>query len=631
MASVYDRSGRLVGEVTHSGIVYDVNQRRVGQVIGVDSVSTGGNLEDASGRHVGHAVGMNSISVTADIYDRHDNYVGKVVGLRSVAGSCSIENRNGDHVGEVSTTHASAVGAALLLLPLVPGQAQKTVAVRRDTGDLIAARPDVGPPKPRTEYKPPPRPSRRRRRALVISLAILMVAGGATAGAVALLTSPGPHGSGNYVAVSPDGKFIAAAENHSVYLWDTASRHLTATLPDPHPAADGIVNALALSRGGTMIAVAYTDGPVLIWNTATRQIATTITTAADAACLAFSPGGKTLAICQNDVLIWDIARRRVDATLNIVNSSDAGSPAAAAFSPDGATLTVSVYANTDQNGNYLAPGIEFWNLTTKRVTADLAGGSGGGDIAYNRNGRALAAAEGFSGSFSLWQVTGKPRRKTTLTDPRPNAQSYSSIGIDPVAFSPDGATLATADGSPTNSSYVWNAATGQLTATLTDPGSLGVADLAFTPDGKLLITADGNGSLYFWHSPPAPSSPRSPSRADCGELQPAPHTSSQSTVAAPLVIGVRHARCSDEGPQYPAISMRAHRCTRTEPPLSGSSERPFRPADCGVGAQITPIRESRPAGARRCDLRQLGGSCAGLARGRNCQLPSHRQTATQRC
>ena len=118
-------------------------------MIGVDSVSTGGNLEDASGRHVGHAVGMNSISVTADIYDRHDNYVGKVVGLRSVAGSCSIENRNGDHVGEVSTTHASAVGAALLLLPLVPGQAQKTVAVRRDTGDLIArvrtlARPNPG-------------------------------------------------------------------------------------------------------------------------------------------------------------------------------------------------------------------------------------------------------------------------------------------------------------------------------------------------------------------------------------------------------------------------------------------------------------------------------------------------------
>jgi WD40 repeat protein len=67
-----------------------------------------------------------------------------------------------------------------------------------------------------------------------------------------------------------------------------------------------------------------------------------------------------------------------------------------------------------------------------------------------------------------------------------------------VAFSPDGTTVATADGSPTNSAFLWDAATGQMTATLTDPNSLGVADLAYTPDGKLLITADGNGDLYLW-------------------------------------------------------------------------------------------------------------------------------------
>jgi YD repeat-containing protein len=128
VASVYDRSGRLVGEVTRSGTVYDTNQRRVGQVTGVGSVSTSGDLEDASGRHVGQAIGMNSASVTADIYDRNDNYVGKVTGLRSAAGSCSIENRNGDPVGEVRTTDASAVGAALLLLPPISGPARREPA-----------------------------------------------------------------------------------------------------------------------------------------------------------------------------------------------------------------------------------------------------------------------------------------------------------------------------------------------------------------------------------------------------------------------------------------------------------------------------------------------------------------------
>ena len=247
-----------------------------------------------------------------------------------------------------------------------------------------------------------------------------------------------------------------------------------------------------------MIAVAYTDGPVLIWNTATRQIATTITTAADAACLAFSPGGKTLAICQNDVLIWDIARRRVNTTLNIVNSSDAGSPAAAAFSPDGATLRC---RSTRTPTRTVTTWHQGSNSGTSRQSASQPispGAAVAGTSPTTGTAAPLPPQKASVAASPCGRSRANRGARQRSPTPRPNAQSYSSIGIDPVAFSPDGATLATADGSPTNSSYVWNAATGQLTATLTDPGSLGVADLAFTPDGKLLITADGNGSLYFW-------------------------------------------------------------------------------------------------------------------------------------
>lgn len=496
MASVYDHSGRLVGDVTADGAVYDARQHRVGQVTGIGSISSGGDLEDASGRHVGHAEGMNSISVTADIYDRQHNYVGKVVGLRSISGSCYIENRSGSTVGEVSTAHASAVGAALLLLPLIPGGATKPVHDRGDAGGSGRAIPERSIPRPPVVY-PPPRPRRRGRRAL-IAFAALLVAGGMTAAAVVLLNRPGPVGISNYVAVSPDGKLIAAAEGDSVYLWDASARHLTATLPDPQPSASGGVNAFALSPDGLLLAMAYSDGPTLLWSTSARRVIAAIPAATGAGCLAFSPDGKTLAVCENDILLWSVAHERVTATLHVVRNSDAGSPAAAAFSPDGRTLAISIYASTDQNGKYLAPGIELWDLRTRHVTGNLAGGSGGGDIAYSRNGHLLVAAEGFSGSFSLWDVTGRPKLRTTLTDPRPSAQTYSSIGIDPVAFSPDGTTLITADGSPNDSTYIWDVATGQLRATLTDPGSLGVADAAVTPDGMELIAADGDGSLYVW-------------------------------------------------------------------------------------------------------------------------------------
>jgi WD40 repeat protein len=64
-------------------------------------------------------------------------------------------------------------------------------------------------------------------------------------------------------------------------------------------------------------------------------------------------------------------------------------------------------------------------------------------------------------------------------------------------FSSNGTTVATSDGTSA-SAYLYNAATGQLTTTLTDPNSLGVADLAYTPDGRTLITADGNGNTYLW-------------------------------------------------------------------------------------------------------------------------------------
>jgi WD40 repeat protein len=373
----------------------------------------------------------------------------------------------------------------------------KQVGVSRGIAE-IEARERAGRRSPETE-RSLRRPRPRRRRRIIIAIGLLVVAG-AVAGTVVLLTGPGPQGDSSYVAVSPDGRFIAASsyKTDSVYIWDAASRRLIATLADPHRASDGIY-AIAFSPDGTMIAVAHTDDPVFIWSTATRRVVTTITAAAGASGLAFSPDGKTLAICNGDVLLWDLARKRVKAMLTTVPSSADGGAVAAAFSPDGRTLAVSISDNTDQNGKYLAPGIELWNVAKRRVTSRLPGGTGGESIAYTRDGRALAATEFGGGSFSLWDVTGKPRLEGEHSLPRANVHVYSPIGSGPVALSPDGATLATADGSPTNSAYLFDVATGQLTATLADPNSLAVSDVVYTPDGGTLITADGNRNIYLWN------------------------------------------------------------------------------------------------------------------------------------
>lgn len=75
-----------------------------------------------------------------------------------------------------------------------------------------------------------------------------------------------------------------------------------------------------------------------------------------------------------------------------------------------------------------------------------------------------------------------------------------------VAYAPDGKTLVTGSGIrfkpgvnpiPRGEAMLWDAATGQLRATLkVDTGP--VKALAFTPDGKTLATGLTDGTVKFW-------------------------------------------------------------------------------------------------------------------------------------
>ena len=67
-----------------------------------------------------------------------------------------------------------------------------------------------------------------------------------------------------------------------------------------------------------------------------------------------------------------------------------------------------------------------------------------------------------------------------------------------VACAPDGKTVASTD--INGSTYLWDAATGTKTATLTDPGSQGVYTAAFISGGKTVATSDGNGNVYLWNA-----------------------------------------------------------------------------------------------------------------------------------
>jgi WD40 repeat protein/transcriptional regulator with XRE-family HTH domain len=106
-------------------------------------------------------------------------------------------------------------------------------------------------------------------------------------------------------------------------------------------------------------------------------------------------------------------------------------------------------------------------------------------VAISPDGQTLAGGDD-TGNVELWDMATKQ-----LTSALP-----VSGGVTSVAFSPDGKTLATGD--KNGSAVLWNAATQQPIGGPLTAHTGGVNSVAFSPDGKTLATGDNNGSAQLW-------------------------------------------------------------------------------------------------------------------------------------
>lgn len=228
----------------------------------------------------------------------------------------------------------------------------------------------------------------------------------------------------------------------------SASYRLVAPL---YPGASTVsISSVAWSPVSSLVAIGDKNGSTYLWNPATAvRAGHALPGPSDAYTTAFSPDGTILATGYRDgtTSLWNVATGRLLSRLNDPGSSTSREVDSVAFSPDGRTL-----ATSDGNGY-----INLWSVR-----------NAGQDVT----------------------------RRTSLADP-------AGAGVYSVAFSGQG-TLATGDYA--GHVYLWDAASGTVTATFSFPGGPcpgptichAVSALAFSSDGSVLAAATESGNAELW-------------------------------------------------------------------------------------------------------------------------------------
>jgi WD40 repeat protein len=217
----------------------------------------------------------------------------------------------------------------------------------------------------------------------------------------------GPDHWVHHVAISPDGKWLAAAggqgytgavaDKYSVVIWNLDPRTAGAEL-DGHPGRGGI-GGLAFAPDSKTLAVSCGDGSVKLWDLATRKESATVAKAGSGG-LVFAPDGKTLFTgTENEITLTDVSKGEIRARWKFA-ATDAR---VLAFSKDGALLAIAGYKHLAAG---YVPVIQIWDAARGKELADL------GDfrfkwLALSPDGTSLAAG-GNDMTIQVWKLERKP-------------------------------------------------------------------------------------------------------------------------------------------------------------------------------------------------------------------------------
>jgi WD40 repeat protein/DNA-binding SARP family transcriptional activator len=282
---------------------------------------------------------------------------------------------------------------------------------------------------------------------------------------------PPSNGAAAESAVSPDGSLFAVSPRPDrVTLWRSATR---TPLGPPLRGPTGVVNGLAFSRDGRLVAAAGEDH-VVLWDRATRKIVRIVEGGASK--VAFSPDGHTLATGEIDgsEVLYDLRTGRRTGEVSAGPASTDGID----FSPDGKLL-----ASASLNGT-----VSLWNVAAQTKVRDLVGMVAAYAVRFSPDGK-LVAGCGSSSRVIFWDAATGERAGEPL--------AAHGCAID---FDPSGKTLATVgdDGQL----RLWDVATRKLIGAPL-PGSKTGGSVHVFPDGKHVLGVFQSGKAIIWNVDPA--------------------------------------------------------------------------------------------------------------------------------
>ena len=275
------------------------------------------------------------------------------------------------------------------------------------------------------------------------------------------------------LAFHPDGSRLAlATTDGAVMIWDSANgKELLRR--DLHQQA---VWALSFRPDGKAVASAGADGTLKIWDSTTGAVLHSIRAhEQEIQSVVFHPHKPIVASASSDntVKLWSTTTGKEIQTLRGHKTPIS----CVAFSPDGQSLV-----SAGSNGN-----LKIWDLETGRIVQSLTGDTGGVlNVAFSPDGRYLAKA-GKDGSVRIWHVTTGVERMAFRGHTTP---------VESVHFSPDCqrvVSISPGDGV----AKVWDLTRHPEYATFARTDA-DVEAIAFADEGKRLVSVTMAGKLQAW-------------------------------------------------------------------------------------------------------------------------------------